>query len=106
MIHSQIIGNFEEAYLGIYAYDSEVVPYLESNKSFEEGIYVVSVDKNGPVGNTDIRKGDIIISIDGVKTDKMTELRKYLYSKKAGDIVKLVVSNGEIKEYDVILGKK
>lgn len=39
---------FDEAYLGIYAYDSGAIKYMESKKNFEKGVYVVSVDKNGP----------------------------------------------------------
>lgn len=39
---------FDEAYLGIYAYDSGAIKYMESKNKFENGIYVVNVDKNGP----------------------------------------------------------
>jgi len=42
-------GEFEEASLGIYAYDSEIVPYLENGIEFENGIYVAKVDGYGPL---------------------------------------------------------
>lgn len=41
-------GNFVEAGVGIYAYDKEVIQYLEDELEFETGIYVVSVKKDGP----------------------------------------------------------
>ena len=39
-------GKFEEASLGIYVYDKEVVRYLHDLK-IDTGIYVTSVNKTG-----------------------------------------------------------
>ncbi|MFR3783681.1 MAG: S1C family serine protease [Clostridia bacterium] len=41
------IGNFEEATIGIYAYDKEVVPYLNTNlnNNFQKGIYVAQITR-------------------------------------------------------------
>lgn len=39
-------GNFEEASIGIYAYDKEVVRYLQDLK-IDTGIYVASINKAG-----------------------------------------------------------
>ncbi|MCI9412918.1 MAG: serine protease, partial [Clostridia bacterium] len=57
--------NFEEAYIGMFSYDKEVIPYLDSNVSFDNGIYVVSVNTSGPAYNAGIRQNDIIVKIDG-----------------------------------------
>ncbi len=40
-------GSFEEGSIGIYAYDKEVVKYLDENIEIDTGIYVVSVKKDG-----------------------------------------------------------
>lgn len=98
-------GVFSEATLGIYAYDSKVIPYMETNNNFNKGIYVVSVDEKGPCGKTGLKKGDIITKIDGIEINKMTELREYLYSKIPGDKVLLSVEDGETKEIEVMLGR-
>ena len=95
---------FEEAVLGIYAYDSSVTPYMGSNLLLESGIYVSQIDKYGPSGKTELKVGDIIISIDGIEIDEMIELREYIYSKKPGDEVKLETQSGV--EITVALGKK
>lgn len=95
---------FEEAILGIYAYDSYVTPYLNSNLPIDSGIYVSQIDRYGPSGKSGLKVGDIILSIDGVEIDKMIELREFIYSKKPGDMVKLKVQNGD--EITVTLGKK
>ena len=36
-------GSFEEAHFGIFAYDREVIPYLDSSVKFSSGIYLVQV---------------------------------------------------------------
>lgn len=95
---------FEEAILGIYAYDKSVIPYLNSNVSIDTGIYVSQVDKYGPSGKTGLKVGDIIVSIDDIEIDKMIELREYIYSKKPGEEIKLKLQSGS--EITVILGKK
>lgn len=93
-------GRFEEAYLGIYGYDKEVIPYLEGNMQLDSGIYVDSVSMDGPVYNSGIISGDIITKIDGQELNKMSDLRKYIYSKNPGDKVKLTVHR-KFKDYDV-----
>ncbi len=98
--------SFEEATLGIYAYDREVIPYMDANERFDKGIYVSSVDKYGPAGKAGIKEGDIITSIDNVEIDKMIELREFIYSKNVGDEITLHVRDGVEKDVKVVLGKK
>ena len=45
-------GKFEEAYLGIFAYDQSVVPYLDNGIEFDDGIYIAQIDMTGPAKNT------------------------------------------------------
>lgn len=97
-------NKFDEPYLGIYAYDKEVIPYLASNSDFSSGIYVVLVTDNSPAISKDIKKGDIITSIDGKQINNMIDLRKYIYSKSPGDTISINISRGYItKTIDVIL---
>ena len=93
-------GKFEEAYLGIYGFDKEVIPYLDEDVKLDSGIYVDSVSMDGPVYSSGIISGDIITKIDGLEINKMSDLRKYIYSKKPGDTVKLTVHR-KFKDYDV-----
>lgn len=100
-------GTFQEGYLGIYAHDKEVVPYINSQVQLDRGIYVVSVDENGPSGKAGIKVGDIIISIDQNDVDKMIELREYIYSKSPNTKVTLKIIRDD-KQIDIVvtLGKK
>lgn len=102
-------GEFEEATIGIYAYDKEVIPYLNANSNFnfERGIYVAQITKNGPADNTELKEGDIITNIDNVALNTMNDLRQYIYTKKPNDEVILRVTRGKInKEIKIALGKK
>ena len=100
-------GKFEEAYLGIFAYDREVIKYLKNDVDFEEGIYVVKISKDGPLAKTNIKTGDIITKIDGNAINKMSELRSYIYRKNIGDKINLTITRNK-KEYnvDITLSKK
>lgn len=100
-------GNFEEANIGIFAYDKNVVPYLNSNLKFDSGIYVAQITKNGPSYNSGLKEGDIITKIDDIEINKMSELRSYIYTKKVGDKVNLTVLRNN-REYNIqiTLGKK
>lgn len=84
-------GIFNEASIGIYAYDKEVIQYLEEDLDFETGIYVVSVKKDGAAYGKGLMTGDIITKIDNVSLNKMSDLRKYIYSKDIGDKVILMI---------------
>ena len=101
IIENFIYNNtFEEATLGIFAYDKEVIPYLNSNLNFSSGIYVVQVNKNTMAYKAGLKVGDIITKIDNQEINKMSELRKYIYTKKVGDTIVLTVLRNQ-KEYTI-----
>ena len=93
--------------MGVYAYDKEVIPYLNNDISFSNGIYVEQIVKNGPASKTDLKVGDIINSIDGKQLNTMNDLREYIYTKNHNDIVSLQISRGRInKTIQITLRKK
>lgn len=100
--------SFDEASIGIYAYDKDVIPYMNSsNSNFSQGIYVAKIIVKGPADSTDLKEGDIITSIDNIELNTMNDLKSYIYSKKPNDEVTLKVNRGKINKNIVIkLGKK
>ncbi|MBR3152340.1 MAG: serine protease [Clostridia bacterium] len=100
-------GTFEEAYLGIFGYDKEVIPYLDYSIKFEDGIYIEEIDRTGPLKDSTLMRGDLIEKIDGIEVEKMTELRSYIYTKKPGDKVNLTIKRKN-NEFDIqtTLGKR
>lgn len=102
-------GTFDEATIGIYAYDKEVAPYLNNNftNKFTKGIFVAQITKNGPADNTELKEADIITSIDNVELNTMNDLREYIYTKTPNENVTLKITRGKInKEINITLGKK
>lgn len=100
-------NKFDEAFLGIYAYDKEVVPYMASTPNFTSGIYVIHISDNSPAISSGIQTGDIITSIDNVAVNNMIELREYVYSKNPGDTVSINISRGYVtRTFEVVLAKK
>ncbi|MBO5413142.1 MAG: trypsin-like peptidase domain-containing protein [Clostridia bacterium] len=98
---------FEEAYLGIFAYDTEVNKYLNSNLDFNNGIYVVKISSDGPAAKSGLKVGDIITKIDDYTINKMSELRNYIYTKAPNNKVVLTINRNN-KEYtvNITLGKR
>ena len=100
-------NKFNEAFLGISAYDKEVIPYIASTPNFTSGIYVVHISENSPAISSGIQNGDIITSIDNVSINNMIELKEYIYSRVPGDTISINVSRGYItRTFKVILGGK
>lgn len=100
-------NKFEEAYIGIFAYDKEVIPYLDSTIEFENGIYVANISLDGPSKNSGLKIGDIITKIDNTEITKMSELRNYIYQKAPGDTVTLtILRNKKTSEIKMKLGKR
>ena len=100
-------GKFEEASIGVFAYDKNVIPYLNSNIKFDTGIYIAQISMDSPAFNSGLQIGDVITKVDDVVLEKMCDLREYIYSKNIGDTVKLTIfRNNKEKTLDIKLSKK
>ena len=100
-------GKFEEASLGIFAFDKNVLGYIDQNLRFNEGIYVARVNTNSAAESAGIKEGDILLSIDDHKLERMCDLRCYIYTKKPGDTVVLRVQrNYREIEVEAVLKRK
>lgn len=100
-------NSFDEAYLGILAYDKDVIPYLESSANVNSGIYIVNISDDSPAVSSGIRNGDVITSVDGNSINTMLDLRAYIYSKKPGDTISINVSRGHIsRTFEITLSSK
>ncbi len=98
---------FNEAYLGLYAYDKEIMPYLNSEFDNIDGIYVAKVIDSGPAEKSGIKIGDIITSVDNLSINTMIELREYLYGKEPGDRLSIeILRDNQIQSISVTLREK
>ena len=92
---------YEEASLGVYVYDKEAIQYINSSLEFEYGIYVTELVSGGAGKAAGVRVGDIIEEIDGIKLNKINDLRRYIYTKNVGDEVTLKVLRNK-QEIEII----
>ena len=100
-------GKFDEATLGIFAFDKNVLGYINENLQFSNGIYIARVNANSAAFDAGVRTGDILLSIDGKKLERMCELRCYIYTKKPGDKVTLRIQrNYREIEIEAVLKRK
>lgn len=98
---------FEEASLGIFAYDKNVIPYLNEKLAVTKGIYVAQISLDSVASKTNLKIGDIITKIDELELNKMCDLRCYIYTKKPGDEVTLtILRNNQEQQIKITLGKK
>lgn len=80
-------GQFTEAYMGVFAYDKSIIPYIDGNINIDKGVYVAHIDENGPAYKSGLRLGCIIRQIDGQDINSMMQLRTMLFSKSPGDTI-------------------
>ena len=100
-------GKFEEASLGVFAFDKNMLGYIDNNLKFNEGIYIEKVNANSAAREAGLKQGDILLEIDGNKLERMCDLRCYIYTKKPGDTVNLNVQRNYKKiELEAVLKKK
>ena len=100
-------GEFIDPYIGIFAYDREVMPYVNASVAITKGIYVSNIDENGPAAKAGIKVGNIIVSIDGNEVNTMAQFRAYIYTKKPGETVSVrIQTDGSTQDLNVILSAK
>lgn len=97
-------GQFDRAYLGV-SYRM-IDPEIASLNEVAAGAYVDSVVPGSPAEAAGIKKGDIIIELNGKKlVQNEFELSQAISENKVGDkIVLRVWNNGEIREVALTLG--
>lgn len=100
-------NTFDEAFLGIYAYDKDVIPYIATSPNFSSGIYVVHINESSPAISSGIQTGDIITSIDGHSINTMIELKEYIYTKSPGDTISINISRRYVtRTFEIVLRKR
>jgi S1-C subfamily serine protease len=99
-------GEVQQAILGISAssLNSEMAKKLDIKQT--QGVYVADLEKGGAAEKGGLKKGDVIINLDGVKIAKFADLTGCLGSKRPKDTVAIsIIRDGEQQNVDVILKK-
>jgi len=96
-------GRFERPFLGI-KYKMISIDLALLNE-VPEGAYILEVVDNSAAAESGLKKGDIIVKIDGQKiNDKNGDLIKIIQSKKVGDKINLEIwRDGKTKKVRAVL---
>ena len=99
-------GEVQQAILGISAssLNSDIANNLDIKQT--QGVYVADLEKGGAAEKGGLKKGDVIIKLDGVAIEKFADLTGCLGSKRPKDTVAIsIIRDGEQQNVDVILKK-
>jgi len=70
--------------------------------SLNEGVIITGIVRNSPAENSQLRPGDIILSVDGIPVKKATEVQERVERSTVGEILRLEVSRaGENLEVSI-----
>ncbi|MBP7508564.1 MAG: Do family serine endopeptidase [Prolixibacteraceae bacterium] len=115
-------GEVQRAVLGVNIQDVDDALAKEFDLDDVNGVYVASVVENGAAEECGIKKGDVIISIEGVKVNTRSELQEQISKHRPGDVVKVLAKRdnkeklftatlrntrggtGIVKDQDTIMG--
>ena len=79
---------------------------IKLNKDIEKGVVIVSVNKDTGAEKAGLKKGDVIIAIDGKEVTTAAYLKYELYRSEVGDTIEVTYNrDGKIKTTEVTLTK-
>ena len=85
-------------YMGISPQD--VTGQMAQTYGMPQGVYVYSVEENSAAEAAGMRKGDIIVKIDGQRISSYADLKTIMQYYSAGETVTIVVQRFEGGEYE------
>ncbi|MDR3592568.1 MAG: trypsin-like peptidase domain-containing protein [Negativicutes bacterium] len=77
-------GKIERAFLGVNLVDQATAAANGYNLNIKQGIYIGGVIKGGPADKAGLKKGDILLAIDGKTLASIADLHEYLDDQPAG----------------------
>ncbi len=84
-------GVVQRAYLGVSIMDITPQKAEEMKLDNLDGVLVNLVDANGAAGQVGLEEGDVILAINGSKTNSASELREVLMQHSPGETVRVKV---------------
>ncbi|MCE1188181.1 MAG: PDZ domain-containing protein, partial [Ignavibacteria bacterium] len=97
-------GKVSRGYIGVQIREVDAALAKSIGLDKPRGVIIESVVENGAAAKADVKRGDVILSVDGNEVDQPNQLQSYVAAKSAGTQVKLVLfRDGEKIERTVTL---
>lgn len=89
-------GRVRRSFLGLAGQQRQLIRRLTRWHKLENnfGVEVVRINENGPSARAGMKKGDIIVSIAGIKTETVDDLHRALSDREVGEPIDLVILRG------------
>ena len=96
--------DIERPYVGVQladvsnAYGLQYYYNINISKDVKYGAILTYVEKNKPASNAGLMVGDVVVEMDGEKTESSTQFRYNLYKHNVGDSIKIKYYRGDEKK--------
>ena len=87
-------GRVTRPWLGVIGLDVSRELARRFNLAADTGIFVMRIIPESPAERAELQSGDVIVAIGDKEVDSMEALQKEIRTRKAGDVVSLVVVRG------------
>ncbi|MBD0279832.1 MAG: trypsin-like peptidase domain-containing protein [Flavisolibacter sp.] len=90
-------GTVQRGYLGISYAPADLDDAKKKELGIDDdviGVSVLEVDPKGAAGEAGIKKGDVIVGIDGVATPAAPQMVEQIARHKPGDVVNVMIQRG------------
>ncbi|MGY8991292.1 MAG: DegQ family serine endoprotease [Rhodospirillales bacterium] len=98
-------GSVSRGWLGVHI--QQVTPEIAESLGLDKtrGALVSKIEPKSPAAQSDLKQGDVILSVDGKAIEKMRELPKVVAAKQAGKKASVKIwRNAQKKSFDVVIG--
>jgi Do/DeqQ family serine protease len=100
-------GTVQRGFLGVSIRDVNAALAAEENLTVKRGVYVAEVNENSAAQEAGIRKGDVIVKVNGENVNTSSELQAKIGVKRPGEKVNVtVIRKGEERNFTVTLKNK
>ncbi len=99
-------GKVVRGYLGAYIQDVTPEIAKQFGLSSNRGVLIGDVSPDGPAAHAGIKRGDVVLTLNGKAVQDANELRLHISEMSPGTIVKLQAwRNGKSQDFSVTLGE-
>ncbi|GAA4456337.1 trypsin-like peptidase domain-containing protein [Nibrella saemangeumensis] len=97
-------GNVQRGYLGIIPIELDSKRAKEVGTNVGRGIYINEVVDNGAAKVAGLKKGDVIVKMEGQPVDSDAQMREIIGRRRPGDVINITVNrDGSERDFKVEL---
>lgn len=87
-------NNYVAPYIGVFGFDADIASYY-GETDLKKGVYVISLDKYGSASLSGLQEGDVILKINGKDLERLLDLKMAMYDCNVGTDAIMTVQRGE-----------